>query len=341
MDQITISSHFVPQAYLRNWSSDNKRVYTRALLVPHQNFPEWQHRPIRSVAVHEHLYTSIRGGEESDAFEKWINTEVEDPAAEALRKVATDMPLTRAELHSLIRYAAALDKRTPASFMEQKARWEEWLPNLMQKTLARLPEHLARAKTTGGIKKPRESQPQPFPLPLQVRVGDLDQDQEFVPVEMEVASGRELWLHSLYHTLTHTYRALLQHQWSIVRPLRGTEWFTSDHPVIRLAYNSPTDYRFDGGWGQKGAEFILPLSPQHLLYTKVGHQFPADMQAKAELTAWTQRFIAERASRAIYAREPVRRAAWFRKRRVDADAFKEEQKAWEQFNEFQRTTAHD
>jgi hypothetical protein len=304
-----------------------------------RKFPNWQKRHIRSVATHAHLYTSIRNGEESDDFEKWLATEVEDPASDALRKVATDAPLSRDEMDSLVRYAAALDKRTPASFVEQKLRWEEWLPGIMQRTLSKLPKDLARAKKAykGSSSRVGESSPLPFPLPLQVRVGDVPNDDDgLLTVEVAVASGREMWLHSLHHTLTSTYKALLVHDWSIIRPHRGAEWFTSDHPVVRLAYNGPHDYRFDGGWGQKGAEFMLPLTPNHLLYTKVGYRFPQDAQVNAELTAWTQRFVAERATREIYARGEVRRIGWFRKRLVDAELYKEEQRTWEQFNSIQK-----
>ncbi len=337
MTQITANNHFVPQAYLRNWSVDEKRVFVHPLLVPHRSFPEWQKRSIRSVAVHEHLYTSIRNGEESDAFEQWLNNEVENPASEALRKVATDAPLSRTELNSLVRYAAALDKRTPTSFVEQKAHWEEWLPEIMQRTLSKLPKDLARANKANrsSLVVSPASDPIPFPLPLQVRVGKTPNEDGLVEVEVQVSSGREMWLHSLHRTLTTTYQALLPHHWSIIRPHRGAEWFTSDHPVVRLAYNGPHDYHFDGGWGRKGAEFMLPLTPHHLLYTKVGHRFPQDAQVNAELTAWTQRFIAERASREIYAREPIRRVSWFRERRIDADLYKAEQEAWEQFNAIQ------
>lgn len=338
MSQITVQNHFVPQAYLRNWSLDEKRVWVHSLLVPHSNFPEWQERHIRSLGAHEHLYTSIRDGEESDAFEKWIKSEVEDPASEALRKVAADRPLSRTELHSLVRYAAALDKRTPTSFVEQKQRWESWFPEVMGRTLSKIPTRLARVKKKKSGSSPTplsDAAPLPFPLPMKVLVGDTPGDNGLIEVRVEVSSGREMWLHSLHHTLTTSYKALLAHNWSIFRPHPGHEWFTSDHPVVRLAYNGPDDYHFDGGWGRRGAEFMLPLTPNHLLYTKIGYSFPPDGQVNAELTLWTQRFIAERATRAIYARQPIRRVSWFRKRNVDADLYKEEQRVWEQFNALQ------
>jgi hypothetical protein len=328
MNQTTAHNHFIPRAYLRNWSQDGKKVFTYSLLVPHENVPEWDLKSIRSLAAHEHLYTATHSGAESDAFENWIKEEIEDPAAEVLRKVATDVPLNRRELESLVRYAAALDRRTPASYLEQKARWEAWLPELLQDTLNRLPKALAKAaKAPPPARDSDPSDPLLFPLPVRVWTGAPDRE-DLVPLHTEVTAGRGLWLHSLHRTLTTTYRVLLKHHWSIVRPYRGTEWFTSDHPVVRLNFYDEGNYDFGGGWGNRGSEFLLPLSPHHLLYTKVGYRAPPEIQASADLTAWIQRFVAERAARAIYAREPLRRIEWYRTRRIDAHLYREEQEAW-------------
>jgi hypothetical protein len=41
---------------------------------------------------------------------------------------------------------------------------------------------------------------------------------------------------------------------------------------IPLNYYARGRYDFKGGWGNKGTEILLPLSPHHLLYTRVGHR---------------------------------------------------------------------
>jgi hypothetical protein len=53
------------------------------------------------------------------------------------------------------------------------------------------------------------------------------------------------------------------------RPL-GEEWPLTDHPVLRLNYNSPAECDFDGGWRHAGSEFIMPVSPHLAVYTQVG-----------------------------------------------------------------------
>ena len=54
----------------------------------------------------------------------------------------------------------------------------------------------------------------------------------------------------------------------------GWEWFTCDHPVMRLNYNGPDDFTLQGGWDYKGTDLVMPLSPRHLLMTQVGHSRP-------------------------------------------------------------------
>jgi hypothetical protein len=160
-------------------------------------------------------------------------------------------------------------------------------------------------------------------------------DRETVPgkaaLRAEITIGRELWLHSMRHLLTNTASVLLDHDWCILKPYAGCRWFTSDHPVIRLNYNAQDDYDFGGGWGSRGSEVILPLSPVHLLYTQIGHAAPVVKSLSHDQTILIQRFVAERAHRWIIAHGKPMRAVWFRKRMVDMAAFQveqEERKRW-------------
>lgn len=337
MAQLAKRHHYIPQAYLRNWSHDGQNIWTYSLLVPHEQFPEWRDRPIRSEAVHEHLYSTSRDEVASDTFERWINKVVEVPAAEPLRKVAADQPLSQKELHALVRYAAALDVRTPTHYVAQKERWAEWVPPILQDTLERLPTELSKQANrppAGAAKRKTTVDPMSFPLPFRLEKQPANVNGQ-VSIKVEVTAGREMWLHSMHRLLTETYQALLQHDWSIIRPHPQTQWFTSDHPVVKLNYYGDGSYDFQGGWGRKNSEFLLPLTPHHLLATRVGTRLPRDGQANAEITQKLQQFIAERASRAIYAQEQLRRVKWFRRRRVDANAFKDEQEAWNRWHDLQ------
>lgn len=150
--------------------------------------------------------------------------------------------------------------------------------------------------------------------------------------------GRSLWLFSLKHTLTETIDALYQQRWTILTPPDGLSWFTSDDPVIKLNFYGNGKYDFKGGWGNRGTEIILPLSPRHLLYTMVGERPPrrGEMMARAH-AGMVRRFIAEHAHRKIFARSPEAEVPEVRPRTIDRDRLLAENKQWARWNEEQST----
>lgn len=165
---------------------------------------------------------------------------------------------------------------------------------------------------------------------------------ELVPGEeqgmlgIETVVGRGLWLFSLKQLLTRTVNALMAHKWTILRSPEGIEWLTSDDPVVRLNYHNPTKYDFGGGWGSVGTEIFLPLSPRHLLYTKIGTKPPQrGTVVSTEPAGWLQRFTIEHAHRFIIAKEENESVSKIRPRIVDPAAFKTEKEQWKRWHEEQ------
>jgi hypothetical protein len=138
------------------------------------------------------------------------------------------------------------------------------------------------------------------------------------------------------HVLTGIARVLVDHAWCILRPNPGSLWFTSDHPVLRLNYYEEGQYDFGGGWGNPGSEIILPLSPTHLMYTKIGSRQFVNSTLSPEMTLSFQRLLAERAHRWIFAQGQPKRAVWFRPRTEDLAAFVREEQAWQAWHQQQR-----
>jgi hypothetical protein len=143
-----------------------------------------------------------------------------------------------------------------------------------------------------------------------------------------------LWLFEIKHILTNTAKVLLRHKWSIMYPF-GLEWFTSDDSVICLNYYKKGSYDFSGGWGNKGSEILFPISPNHMLYTKVGEKSASRIKASKELSIEVQQRIAEHAHRWIFSKEPIKNIESLRQRRVDSITFKQEKEAWEGWNDDQ------
>lgn len=332
---IARANHSVPRDYLRQWSGDTVHVSGYRLLVPHERFPRWEQYKIRSLTVYRDLYTSVGAGEDSDVAEQWLNTEIESPAAPALEKVQREELLSDAEMRTLVRYLAAMDRRTPAAFVEQKELSERTLPDVMERTMARIagvlrqPRHVRRR-----IVRPHRADESLIAPPIRVKI-ERDSARGGGVVRAEVTSGRELWLSTLQRTLTETVKVLYRHQWTILRPTPGSSWYTSDHPVVRLNYYGDEHYDFRGGWGSTGTEIFFPVSPRHLLYTRIGHEWSGDRTLSPELTLVLQRFIAERAHRWIFAHGMPRRAEMFRPRRVDLAAFDAEDRSWRDFHRMQ------
>lgn len=111
-------------------------------------------------------------------------------------------------------------------------------------------------------------------------------------------------------------------------PNGEAEWPLTDHPVLRLNYYKAGQYDFRGGWGNKGSEILMPLSPRHLLYVQVGKRLANRFDFSDEHTQLVQRLIVERGHRWVFALHPATWIAQFKPRMIDALAFSAEQAAW-------------
>lgn len=88
------------------------------LLVSHASVLEWRRHSVAAIGKLQHLYTCIINAQETDGVERWLNREVESPAAPAIGKVITDARLSSEDWASLIRFLTAQDVRTPARLMD-------------------------------------------------------------------------------------------------------------------------------------------------------------------------------------------------------------------------------
>lgn len=327
-------NHYVSRGYLKRWASPDKYIWTYRILVPDCHVPRWKKSSLRGVAYHSYLYTRIAAGYESDEIERWLEREFETPAEEALTKVTSDARLSPDDWRRLIRFLAAQDVRTPARLMENLERWQRTLPAVFESALQKSVHKLELAKQSGEpitqVKSPDEDY-----IPFRVTT-EIEPGQEVGTLKGEIIVGRGLWLYSIRHVLTQTLNILHQHKWTILTPPENMTWFTSDDPVIRLNYYGPGRYNFRGGWNNPGTEILLPLSPYHLLYTKVGQQPPrrgaAIPRAQAEMI---RRFIAEHAHRMIFAVERDPDVPRLRPRIEDADVFRDEAEQWQKWHKEQ------
>lgn len=308
------------------------RICRYRTLVSSEQVPAWDFRSIKGGGYRRHLYTSTITGIDSDALEKWFNRVVEDPALPAIGKILNGQSLTPEDRRVLTLFTMALEVRTPLSYVQWRERTISQAEGLLQNTLAKVPQ-LLKAAARNGAPRAVSTDREPK-IPLRVKK-EVDKDGYITRLGAELIVGREMWFWSIRHTLTETIRTVPRPSWMVLRPAKDQEWFTSDQPVLRLGYNSPDNFDFGGGWGRRGCEVLLPISPQHLLYCKVGNKGGGEVQLGRAQTYEMQRMLALRAWREILARQPVSRVERFRPRVINRDLFRHEEAMWERFHEEQ------
>jgi len=330
------NNHYVPCLYLKRFADAQQSVFVYRTLVSDFREPAWRKKPVGSIAYQRHLYVRSASGIESDDIEKWLNAEIETPAEEAFAKATSDARLYPSDWHNLIRFLAAQQLRTPASLSENLKRWNEMVPAVLDNTLQRSVRHLEATKNSGEAIRIQKA-PNSEYIPLRVKT-EIGEGEDFGLVRAEVVVGRGLWFFALRHALTSTVKALIEHRWTILVAPDDRTWFTTDDPVVPLNYYADGTYDFKGGWGSRGTEIFMPLSPHHLLYTKIGERPPVRGSVVRRAVAdMMRRFTAEHAHRLIIAASIDDTIAKFRPRTVNAELVRSEREQWHRWHEIQTT----
>ena len=334
MADITHNSHYVPQATLRRWSEDGIHVYAYRILVSHANVPEWVKQPIKSITRQADLYTTLEGDEETDKFEKHITRAYEEPGQNAIEKLLSRQRMTPLDWNRIAKFVALQQMRTPLFFLEFVKRLNHEIPEVLAKVVKdyeeRQQEHPApnvTAQTHGSNGSNHLGDT--LRVSIQPDVGPAGE----TGITAEVSSARAAWLSTISGMLVRLETVICQHRWRAIEPADDGEWPLTDHPVLTLNYFRPGLYDFGAGWGRKGSEFVLPVSPRVAVCTQVGSNNRGPRNMTVQQTLGIQRFMAERALRWIIARRGA--AEWVssvKPRTVNAEAYATEQEAWRRWH---------
>lgn len=332
---ITRDSHYVPMAALRRWSIDGTHLFAYRILVSTPTVPEWRRRPIRGLAYHRDLYTVFAGWQELDDFERWLSSEYEQPGLEAIDRLLCGSRLTPEDWRRMAQLVAAQDIRTPLSFIESMRRWDQEIPEVLDRTIRESIKRLEETKEQGVLLE-QKSERNEFSDLLKVTIEPpIVPGSDQATVRAEVPAGRRLWIAAMRHLLTGVANTLCRHRWSVAEPAGDAEWPLTDHPVLRLNYYNPGHYDFGGGWGNCRSEIMMPVSPRHLLYVQVGKKAPNRFAFSPEHTKLVQRLLVERAHRWVFATRPDEWVADVRPRTVDPKRLAAEAKAWDDWHQDQ------
>jgi len=202
--------------------------------------------------------------QETDEFERWVSSEIEEPYIRTQNKIFANQRLGADDYESLRRYAMVQSFRVPHYYFSRFLPLAPRLGNVVQKT---------GEKVMGSFERRiKYGQPLPESKKLTIDKGSptlksatfSDGDRAYVSIEGLL--GRKEWLFQTRRIVNMTPKR--KHRWQIIKSLNGYSWFTSDNPVTLLNYQSSKNY--NGGWGQKNTSIFMPISPQYLLYTQVG-----------------------------------------------------------------------
>lgn len=323
--QLRRKNHYVPQLYLKRWANGGEILSSR-LLVPNHNVPLWKRHSLKGIGYRQHLYTQVIAGSENDEMERWLGSEVEEPAEKALERAVRDQRLTVDDWLSLVRFAVAQDVRTPAFYREFVRRQSEEMPKILNQVLGSFVENFE----AGKLSAPSKDQMDSSGLPLKVSIEERSDGSGLMKAETVV--GRGMWHWTVRRHLTKTIEGIPKKGWSILRAAPGVLWPTSDNPLIRLNFVNSESYDFDGGWNVPSGDVLLPLSPTHILHRCSGRRSLSRGQRLDRATSeLIRKMIVEHADMYVFAIEEFE-VAKLRARQVSHDLHREEQRAWANWN---------
>jgi hypothetical protein len=310
-NQITHDNHYIPQFYLKNWSQDGNSIYAYSLLVPDSRIPYWSRKSIKSTAVWNDFYTRNEGEKEVDDFEKWFAREFESPAKNVFEKLLNGHNLDNEQSLILSRFVSAQHLRTPARLNTLMAQWRTEMPQILEDTMQKVSKQI-EAHPQIISSQPQISEEVKL-IPIKVTV-----NKDMQQVQVNSLIGKGMYLFALKHLLTKTVSAMEKHKWYVIHAANGVSFPTSDDPVICLNYNSGNDYDFNGGWGKKNGNVIMPISPTLLLITQIGSNIPfTKLDYTVQWSKFLRKIIIEHAHRYVYAIEPQKGMLAIKPRRVD------------------------
>jgi hypothetical protein len=224
--------------------------------------------------------------------------------------------------------------RTPAFLIENLPGWQRLAARLVEDVPQEIKEKLRQAKASGETISPTPM-PNAEYLPLRV-TKEPSADGKSVLIKTETVVGRGTWIFAMRHLLTNTLNRLMEHRWTIVSSEDDLPWFTTDDPVVRLNFRSPSDYDFKGGWAKPNTNIFLPLSPRHLLFTQVGQKtYQRGEILPRQMAVMLRKMIAEHAFRYVFSPQIDPAVAQYRPRTIDAGAINQEREQWRKWHEEQ------
>lgn len=303
--QITHRNHFVPQFYLRYWSSNGNSLWDYKLVVEDEREKIWRTTSLKTACTWDDLYTQRFTGSDIDEIENYFCNEYEAPASEILRKINSEEALSKNNVDCLVDFWLIQHFRTPV-FLIKNAKLSE---GIFDKIADQIPNSVAKYfyEKELGIACPATHEPGPLgPFPVQPIETDID--FETGTITSSIILGRANFLSSIASLVNGNLgNRVRKFNWTIVRPPKGHCFLTSDNPAIAFGVYKDDIIKVDGiGLGQRNVTLVLPLTPNAALFTEVG-ALPFDVPEQLDVRQCTliNRALYQCAYRHVFSRNKI------------------------------------
>lgn len=317
--QVTRNNHYVPQMYLRHWSTNGNTVLDYRLLVHYKGEETWKRSSIRSTCSWQDFYSQHLPDGIDDSVETYFSQRYETPAAPVFQKVEADASLSANEMRILVEYLVAQLFRTPSAMIRHTSLLRREFAPTAEAAVNRGVSAL-RLKGLGfAYPSADEGAVQaPFPnIPIHSRL-----DEERLEIVVSTSCGRQGFLASIGSILGGAVpRVLLSYPWVILKTPRGAELPTSDDPVVVFRVEAGDKVVIGGGMGVQYTNIMLPLDPRHVLFTEVGMDFYQLAALKMDRRLFDIMFeaIIKNAFLHVFSRSSIDDIGSYRPRRVDPE----------------------
>lgn len=323
----------MPRSYLKRWSDCEKRIFDYRVLVQHESVKKWRQIHINEIGFLKDLYTTVVEGEENDAFENWLEHDIETPCSPIIDKAISDQRLSSDEWEKLVEYVVVQQLRTPKGFLESSKLWnEENFKATFENIVSKIGIDLIRSNEEGDVITLGKDDPV-APMPFKAKYW---QEGDQYVLDYSLCVGRRFWQSFVRDFVKNWVPKLQKQRWTIFKAPQSTKWITSDNPVVRVGYWNPKKYQLESPYGITGTDIFLPLDPMNLLFVEIDRPrrprgtVVSDFQAH-ELN----RLIAKNAYRHVFSSEVVPYIERVKPRHVSREEYEREEKQWKELHQKQ------
>lgn len=325
-NNLSRNNHFLSKMYLDAWKNEKGKVMVYELLVPSNQIPMWQPKSTKSIGKYKSMFVRLKNKKETDDIEKWLNQKYETPAKKPLEKAVNDMNLKKEEWISLIDFIMCHLVRSPSFIIRILNLARNECTSIFKEECENLSFNIENKKEI--LKDNQNFFADLFPIKI-TDEGYIDKNIK--NIKIETILGKQFYLWIMKYLLEKTTKILYKYKWGIITVDEKVKLPTTDNPVICVKFISQKKYTFNAELGKKNTIILFPISPNKIIYTKVGYNIKSKIKVDYETSNLIKKIIVENAYNIIISSQEDNDIEKNTPRIVDKEQFIAEKKMWDDF----------